>query len=349
MPVSYWARGDSNTANNASLNARGINQQSTTLLTFEADPSAPGGGDTTLDLNNGLPDPDTLVYVNGSTTAISFTVELYGDLPTSNKLSNVGSNNTDLRGEQVYILTLETGERLFVVSSLGMTTTGLDPTGHPDYTDNFNIMDNFPNGAHQLGNVVPCYAAGTLIRTADGQKLVEDIVPGDILWTDDDTLATVRFVSSRKVTAEEMRIFDSLCPLIIPAGSIGPSEPERDLTVTPLHRIRIADGEVHRLFGLDRVFVSAKELPFARVAALEDTTFYHFLCDRHVAVMANGCVSESLYPGDVARMSLSPDDRIKLKAALVPGSIQQTAYPCLTAKEASVWRDAVQRREKRTA
>ena len=185
MPLSVWARGDSSSAANASLNASNTNQQPTTLLTFSADTNGDGtdDGDLKLDFTlDGSVDPDTVIYLdtNGDgildTGPISFTMEFGGTLPFTSKLNGVGPNNTDLRGEEVVILTLDTGERFFFLRSFLFDP---DPTTNPnaatDSQDTFDIMDDFPNGAHNLNGLFVCYLAGTQIMTPGGNVPIETL------------------------------------------------------------------------------------------------------------------------------------------------------------------------------
>lgn len=77
---SIWARRDSTTANNNELNpigTSGPNGAPASQLVFTDNN---GAGDLSLEYNNGLPDPDTQVIING--TAYNFTVVLVGTLPT---------------------------------------------------------------------------------------------------------------------------------------------------------------------------------------------------------------------------------------------------------------------------
>jgi len=329
MPFSVYARGDSSTANNSSLNVENTNQQATTLLTFEA----AAGGDEKLEFNDGQPDPDTVVYVDGGSTALTFTMEFGGYLPQSNKLSNV--NGTDLRGAEILVLTLENGDRFFfVVGSDGSTTW-------------FDIMDDFPNGAHSIENVFACYAAGSMIDTPEGPKCVESLNIGDQVLTNKGRATRIRYVARRSFSAEEARLFAPLRPYTIPAGSLAPGVPSSDLTVSALHRVLVRDPDLERLFGLDAAFIAARDLPFARPATVAGLTYVHFLCDKHECVMANGCESESLFPGDVVQAALTPQDA-KIVRQIACG-VTQTAYPCLTSREASVWAECLQSREKRTA
>ncbi|MXQ07242.1 hypothetical protein GQ651_05225 [Alphaproteobacteria bacterium GH1-50] len=344
--LSFWARGDSNTANNASLNVETTNTTPTTLLTFE---TWGDNGDLSLDLNGGQPDPDTRVYLGDGTEPLEFTVEFRGILPGKNTLNGVGPGNADLRGKEVTIITLSTGERLFIVTDDStLSLLSFDPDDAAAKEAARQTMENFPNGAFALTNVVVCYAAGTLIATPEGPCPVEALTPGDLLVAADGAPVRVRLVVARTVHGIEMRIFETLRPVTLPAGLFGPGRPMRDLTVTPLHRILVEDPELDRLFGAARMYVHARDLPGALPAPPSDRTFVHVLCDRHAALIAEGIPSESLFPGDVALMRLSAAQRAEIDAAL-PERPRQTAFPCLTRKEAAVWRAAVQRREKRTA
>ncbi|WP_413718612.1 Hint domain-containing protein [Silicimonas sp. MF1-12-2] len=333
MPFSVWARGDSSSANNSSLNTESTNQQPTTLLTFEAT----AGGDEKLEFNKGAgtADEDTVVYLNSDPTPYTFVLEFGGYLPQSNKLSNV--NGEDLRGAEIYVLTIEaTGERFFFLA-------GSD--GSQFY---FDIMDAFPNGAHAIQGLFACYTEGTLIETPDGPRPIEAIAPGDLVTTLDGRHVPVRFSAKRHVRARELRAFPALQPILIPAGSVAPGMPSSDLTVSALHRVLVRDPDIELLFGLDAAYVAARDLPRARPAPIRDLTYVHVLCDSHECLIANGCQSESLLPGDVALASLGQADAARVREIVGERPVH-TAFPCLKGYEAALWRRVVLDREKLTA
>ena len=300
------------------------------MLTFEA----ASGGDEDLEFNDGSPDPDTVVYLDGDTSnPLTFTLEFGGFLPQTNKLSNV--NGTDLRGEEILVLTLSNGDRFFFLRDSDGSTAW------------FDIMDAFPNGAHSIDNTYVCYAAGTLIETVDGARPVEDLTVEDRVLTTSGKSAPIRLVTSRRFTAKELSIFEPMRPYLIPAGAMAEAGPATDLIVSALHRILVRDPAIEQLFGIEAAFVAARDLPWSRPAPLQDMMYVHFLCDTHECVRANGCESESLYAGDVALASV-PKAEAHLIRAIVPDP-GKTAYPCLTSREAEVWRETAYSREKRTA
>ncbi len=147
--ISYYARGDSSTANNAALNVPNTNKVPTTLLTFEDIDIDGNQGDLNLDLFiSGAIDPDTVVYVNDDLdNPLTFTVEFRGLLPTKNSLASVGPNSTNLQGAEVTVITLQTGERYFIVTDSRGEYDFLSFNANDLVARNlaFQTMDAFPN------------------------------------------------------------------------------------------------------------------------------------------------------------------------------------------------------------
>ena len=138
MSFLFYARGDSSSANNASVNSQGTKTTPTTELVFDLDPAAGANGDYILEYNGGASDPDTLMYVDG--VATTFTVEFSGSLPVSNKLSNV--NGFDLRGEAIVVVTDDTtGQRYYML-------TNSDTLFSSD-AEMYATMDAMPNGSER--------------------------------------------------------------------------------------------------------------------------------------------------------------------------------------------------------
>ena len=76
--LSFFARGDGSSANNAALNVDSKSQQATVEITFESGAT----GDIVLDDNGGDVDPDTTVTIDG--VSYNFILEQTGDLPIGN-------------------------------------------------------------------------------------------------------------------------------------------------------------------------------------------------------------------------------------------------------------------------
>jgi len=324
----FYARGDSSSANNASLNATGTNKVPTTELVF----SSGATGDILLDYAGGGFDPDTTVFVDG--VERFFTVEFSGTLPHTNKLSNV--NGEDLRGEEIAVITTDDGTRYFILTN-GVTS--------------FATMDDFPNGAHPIenvdntNNVIICFARDTHIKTERGEVLVQDLKVGDLLATADDGFQPIRWITSRKFGFSDLLCHSEYRPIRIPQGFLGKGLPSADLTVSPLHRIAISSWASEMLFFTQEAMLAAKHLMENQSIEHPDIAagveYFHILLDSHQVVFANDLPTESLYPGDTAIASLTPSARESFESAFTEYSDDwkdygPTARRVLTRYEANV-------------
>jgi len=93
----------------------------------------------------------------------------------------------------------------------------------------------------------PCFVAGTEVDTPFGPRKVDDLKPGDFVLTRDAGPQAIRWIGATTVTPEG--VDDGLRPVRIRAGALGPGIPDRDLEVSPLHRILIRAPQVPLLFG----------------------------------------------------------------------------------------------------
>lgn len=164
-------------------------------------------------------------------------------------------------------------------------------------TEDFNFTYTVTNGTNDdIGFVnvssIPCFVAGTMIRTPDGEMPVEQLRAGDLVMTQDEGPRPVRWVGSRRVEAD-----GDLAPIHIRAGTFGP---HRDLLVSPQHRVLVRDSLAELLFGEDEVLVSAKDLLNDRSVTRRcggSVTYVHLMFDRHQVIYSEGLETESFLPG----------------------------------------------------
>lgn len=143
----------------------------------------------------------------------------------------------------------------------------------------------------QLGP--PCFVAGTLITTPDGETRVETLKVGDRVKTMDSGVQPVRWIGCTTVDAQ-----GKFAPIVFPKGSIGNLE---TLKVSPQHRMLISGWKAELFFGQSEVLVPAKHLVDGQVIvqqASNTVAYYHILFDQHEIIFANGAQCESFYPGD---------------------------------------------------
>lgn len=158
---------------------------------------------------------------------------------------------------------------------------------------------------------VPCFAAGTRIRTDSGERPVESLAVGDMVMTLDRGLQPVRWIGRARLLAAELADAPNLKPIRIAAGALGKGKPVRPLVVSPQHRLLVASPVAERMFGASEVLVAAVKLldlpGVERVADRKGVEYVHLLFDRHEIVLADGAPAESLYLGPMARAGLGPD------------------------------------------
>lgn len=291
--ISFYARGDGSSANNAALNVDNLSQQAVVLLTFEASP----GGDILLEANGGAPDPDTTVLING--VRYNFTVELTGGLPLSN-----GKVPAPLEGKTITVIsTVIDGvtERFFFVN---------------DGTGSLSLMNQFGNGAIALTNtdfapppVYVCFCTGTKILTPSGYRKIETLIRGDLVVTAQGEPKPIVWIGQTQASVEDMRRDPDRRPIRIKANSISPGVPSSDLDVSAQHRIAIQNPHAALLFGEASVMVRAKHLAGSIAEILmprAPVSFFHLLLDEHDMVIANGLETESFQPSLRNYLGLPP-------------------------------------------
>ena len=169
-----------------------------------------------------------------------------------------------------------------------------------------------------LVNGVPCFVAGTLIATPDGDKAVETLAVGDLVCTQDAGAQPVAWHGTRHLDAKALALHPALRPVRIAAGALGAGVPQRDLIVSPQHRILVASDTTHRVSGTREVLVAAKHLVGLPGICVDmqanDVTYVHFLCPQHHVVFAQGAATESMLPGAQALRSLTPEARAEVLA-----------------------------------
>ncbi|MBZ0122977.1 MAG: Hint domain-containing protein, partial [Roseovarius sp.] len=83
---------------------------------------------------------------------------------------------------------------------------------------------------------------------------------------------------------------------------LGPGVPERDLLISPMHRVVIRHPLVALLTGSEEVLCPARLLVNGTTVTQEQVAevgYHHLLFDRHEVLSAGGCDSESFYPGEL--------------------------------------------------
>jgi hypothetical protein len=144
-----------------------------------------------------------------------------------------------------------------------------------------------------------CLLAGTLIDTPDGERLVEDLRPGDLVVTSTGASVAIRWIGHQSALA--MFAGPEAVPVLIRAGALAAGVPSTDLCVSPDHAI-LVDG----VLANARALVNGESiLPMQTPPELIE--YYHLELDRHRLIVANGTLVES-FVDDVTRASFDNVD-----------------------------------------
>ena len=174
------------------------------------------------------------------------------------------------------------------------------PNGTPNILSAVALVTNTsakPYSASFAGAPPVCFATGTMIATRAGLKPVEQVLPGDLLYTVDGSLRRVLWTGGRTIP----RLPVDQRPVVIRAEALGRGLPYRTLRLSPNHRIalrrgaEVVFGPVKALVDLPRVRAQKRDLPVG---------YHTLLLDRHAAILAEGLGVESLLLGDQAREAL---------------------------------------------
>ncbi len=173
--------------------------------------------------------------------------------------------------------------------------------GTATYFDASNIATGNFSFENIENIIIPCFTPGTRIATPRGELCVEDLEVGDRIITRDNGIQEIRWMGVRELASPDLAKLSHLRPVLIKKGALGNGLPERDMKVSPNHRMLVANEKAAFYFEEREVLVAAKHLvglPGVELAEVEEVTYIHFMFDQHEVVLSDGAWSESFQPGD---------------------------------------------------
>ncbi len=273
----------------------------------------------TFSINNGPPQTfdasviynATITYIDGTTA--TYTAVLFQDTAGNAYLAPEFSANADQA-------TLEAGAiRSITLDSLvGNAYLGM-------------------NSTRELWNYVTCFTRGTMIRTPDGERRIEDLQAEDLVETLDNGPQAVRWIGSTTVPAKR-----NLAPVVFAKGTLGNT---RELVVSPQHRMVLSGWKAELLFGEPEVLSAAIHLVNGDTIYRREggeVEYFHMMFDTHEIVFAEGAAAESFHPGETGMAALDTETREEI-FTLFPelrtdlGSYGPTRRMALKAHEARVF------------
>ena len=145
------------------------------------------------------------------------------------------------------------------------------------------------------------FAHGTLLQTEAGEMAIEDIQPGDRLWTSAGTAATVMWIG-----CSQFRLSDSgpsNTPLVrIMSDTFGEGRPDSFLTLGPSARILQTPAHLRAESSGQVVMASVQEfidgVNVIEVTPPTSVPLFHLVLDRHASIRAGNLECETFHPGN---------------------------------------------------
>jgi hypothetical protein len=132
--------------------------------------------------------------------------------------------------------------------------------------------------------ITACFASGTKLLSAHGPVAVEDLLEGDLVVTASG-LSPIRWIGHRRTDLRRHPAPHDVMPVRVAAGAIGPSQPSRDLVLSPDHAV-LVDGALIPIRHLVNGSSIAQE-------ACDHVTYWHVELAHHDIVLAEGMPCET--------------------------------------------------------
>ncbi|MCF6231732.1 MAG: Hint domain-containing protein [Rhodobacteraceae bacterium] len=148
-----------------------------------------------------------------------------------------------------------------------------------------------------------CFTPGTRIATPRGERLIEELQIGDRIITRDNGIQDIAWLGVRDMTGQELANAEHLNPVMIRQGALGNGLPERDMMLSPNHRVLVANDKTALYFEDREVLVAAKHLIGLDGVTRMDVprvSYIHMMFAQHEVVLSDGSWSESFQPGDMS-------------------------------------------------
>ncbi|MDM7459156.1 MAG: Hint domain-containing protein [Paracoccus sp. (in: a-proteobacteria)] len=171
-----------------------------------------------------------------------------------------------------------------------------------------------------------CLTTDTLVMTDRGPCPVQTLAAGDRVLTRDDGLQPILWRGMRHHDPAQLDLMPQHRPVRIARGALGSDGagrpcPDRDLVVSPQHRILLASRIVARMLATSEILVPARRLaglPGISIhLAPRGVTYWHLLLARHQVILTENAWTETLLPASAAMQAFGPAAR-KHITALAP-------------------------------
>ncbi|MEM6467635.1 MAG: Hint domain-containing protein, partial [Pseudomonadota bacterium] len=145
---------------------------------------------------------------------------------------------------------------------------------------------------------------------------VEDLALGDKVLTLDNGFREIAWINRVTLEAHHLRCDPCLRPVRVRAGAFGKEQPNRDMLLSPQHRVLLRGWQTELLFGTCEGLAAVGHLlndhSIMPAGDVDRVTYIHFMFDRHEVVCADGLWAESFLPGPRTVNGLDEGPRVEL-------------------------------------
>ncbi|CUH80113.1 Hemolysin, chromosomal [Tritonibacter multivorans] len=239
------------------------------------------------------------------------------DVIIINQLGSSGVNNTTVDGSAggIDFDTLDITPLLDEGWSVTNVVKNPENNGEPGFNGQIQLQwgsENANINFSDIEKLILCFTPGTRIATPFGARLVEHLRPGDKVQTRDNGIQEIRWAGRRDLDVVDLTKTPNFQPVLIRQGALGDGMPDRDVLVSPNHRMLIANDLAEVLFGEPEVLVAAKFLTgLSGVSQIRANavSYIHLMFDRHEVLWADAVWSESFQPGDYSLRGVGDSSR----------------------------------------
>jgi hypothetical protein len=147
-----------------------------------------------------------------------------------------------------------------------------------------------------------CFLKGTRIRTADGERKIEDLAVGDLLPTVFGGVCPIQWIGRyryRKCDPAKPWV-RNVMPIRIARSALGPNIPHANLYISEAHALLI-DGALVAAGNL----VNDTTITRYEARELDELGFFHIKLERHDVIYAEGAPTETLLEVDESAVNFA--------------------------------------------
>ncbi len=136
-----------------------------------------------------------------------------------------------------------------------------------------------------------CFLKGTTIRTADGDRKIEDLAVGDVLPTIFGGICPIQWIGRYRFKRSDptKAWVNDVLPIRVARSALGPDVPHADLFVTKTHALLI-DGVLVAAGNL----INGTTITRYDARELDELEFFHIKLELHDVIYAEGAPCETL-------------------------------------------------------